>query len=219
MARRAAVAFIVCYLGILGYGLSAHTIGYKTYANLGMYFIVWDMYCGWGGWETRHQILAEGESGQYYDVGSPPWGEVCVYGGPDRRHYDMYGLHFHRMANNVARHTEHEPFVRYLVVEEAWSKKYNLPERLWAQRFEEPKEQRTYRRILSAYEGDGECIASNPSFSNWLMGLALGDNPRLQKDMTIHTPFMTTDQFSRAPNVIVPVGAYEPATSGDQGSN
>jgi len=218
MARRAAACFIVCYLGILGYGLSAHTIGYKTYAHLGMYFIVWDMYCGWSGWETRSQILAEGESGQYYDVGTPPWGEVCVYGEPDRRHYDIYGLHPYRLASNVARHTEHEPFVRYLVIEEAWSKKYNLPDRLWAQRFEEPKQQRIYRRIRSAYEGDGECIASHPSFSNWLMGLALGDNPRLQKDMTIHTPFMTAEQFSRSPNVIVPVGGTRSENSGDQGS-
>ena len=217
MARRAAIAFIVCYLGILGYGLSAHTIGYKTYAHLGMYFVVWDMYCGWSGWETRTQILAEGESGQYYDVGKAPWGEVCVYGEPDRRHYDIYGLHYFRLADHVARHTEHEPFVRYVVVEEAWSKKYNLPESLWAQRFEEPKEPRTYRRIRSAFSGDGELIATNASFSNWLQGLALGDNPRLQKDMKIHTPFMTTDQYSRAPTVIVPVGGTAPASSGDQG--
>jgi hypothetical protein len=218
MARRAAVCFIVGYLGILGYGLSAHTIGYKTYAHLGMYFVVWDMYCGWSGWETRTQILAEGESGNYYDVGKPPWGEVCVYGEPDRRHYDIYGLHSFRLADSVARHTEHEPFVRYVVVEEAWSKKYNLPDSLWAQRFDEPKEQRIYRRIRSAYAGNGDCIATNPSFSNWLQGLALGDNPRLQKDMKIHTPFMTTDQYSRSPTVIVPVGGYGPASSGDTGA-
>jgi len=224
MARRAAIAFIVGYLGILGYGLSAHTIGYKTYAHLGMYFVVWDMYCGWSGWETRTQILAEGESGQYYDVGKPPWGEVCVYGEPDRRHYDIYGFHHFRLADHVARHTEHEPFVRYVVVEEAWSKKYNLPESLWAQRFEEPKEPRTYRRIRAALAGNGECIASNASFSNWLQGIALGNNPRLQKDMTIHTPFMTTDQYSRSPTVIVPVGHSQHARGfsgggqGDEGS-
>jgi hypothetical protein len=217
MARRIAACFIVCYLAVLGYGLSAHTVGYKTYAHVGMYYIVWDMYCGWTGWESRTQILAEGASGTYYDVGSPPWGETCVYGGPDRRHYDTYGLHAIKIAENVARHTEHEPFVRYIVVEEAWSKKYNLPDSLWAQRFEEPREPRIYRRIRAAYEGEGECIASNPSWTNWLMAQALGDNPRLQQDMKVHTPFMTADHFSRSPSVIVPVGGYGPA-AGDGGS-
>ncbi|HVJ86909.1 MAG TPA: hypothetical protein VM452_14750 [Caulifigura sp.] len=211
MARRAACCFIVAYLGILAYGLSAHTVGYKVYSHLGMYFVVWDMYCGWAGWETRHQILAEGESGRYYDVGQAPWGEVCVYGEADRRHYDLYGLHAFSIARNVARHTEHEPFVRYLVVEEAWSKKYNLPENLWAQRFEEPKDPRVYRRIRAAFEGDGQCVASNGSWSNWLVAQALGDNPRLQKDMQIRTPFMTTDRFTRSPDVIVPVGHTEPS--------
>ncbi len=219
MARRIAACFIVCYLAVLGYGLSAHTVGYKTYAHVGMYYIVWDMYCGWTGWESRTQILAEGESGAYYDVGSPPWGEVCVYGGPDRRHYDTYGLHSMALAENVARHTEHEPFVRYLVIEEAWSKKYNLPDHLWARRFEEPREPRYYRRIRSAFEGTGECIASNPSWTNWLMAQALGDNPRLQKDMKVSTPFMTVDQYSRSPTVVVPVGGYGPPAAGDAGSS
>ncbi len=215
MAKRFACAFIVAYLGSLAYGLTAHTIGYRTYAHLGMYYIVWDMYCGWNGWETRTHILAEGESGQYYDVGSPPWGEVCVYGEPDRRHYDIFGLHSLTIARNVAAHTEHEPFVKYLVVEEAWAKKYNLPDNLWAQRFEEPRELRKYHRIRNAWEANGENIASNPSWSNWLMSVALGDNPRLQRDMAVHTPFMTSDQFVRSPQVIVPVGysAAEPGPS------
>ena len=210
MARRVAAAFIACYLGVLGYGLAAHTIGYKTYAHLGMYFVVWDMYCGWNGWESRTQILAEGESGSIYDVGKPPWGEVCVYGEPDRRHYDTYCLHAIRIAENTARHTEHEPFVRYVVVEEAWAKKYNLPDSLWAQRFEEPKEPRRYCRIRAAYQGNGECIEANPNWSDWLMAQALNDNPRLQRDMQLHTPFMTTDQFVRDPQVVVPVGGFGP---------
>ena len=134
-----------------------------------------------------------------------------MYGEPDRRHYDIYGLHAMSIARNVARHTEHEPFVRYLVVEEAWSKKYNLPENLWAQRFEEPKNPHVYRRIRAAFEGAGQCVASNGSWATWLVSQALGDNPRLQKDMQIRTPFMTTDRFTRSPDVIVPVGHTEPS--------
>jgi hypothetical protein len=214
MARRFAAAFIVCYLAALAYGLTAHTVGYRTYSHVGMYFLVWDMYCGWSGWETRHHILAEGESGAIYDVGSPPWGEVRVYGGPDRRHYDIYGLHSFRMADNVARHTEHEPFVRYMVVEEAWSKKYNLPDALWSQRFEEPKQPRSYCRIRSAYDTDGSCVASNGAWSNWLMAQALGDNPRLQKDLKVSTPFMTADHFVRSPELVVPVGHRTVESSG-----
>lgn len=211
MARRAAACFIVCYLGCLAYGLSAHTVGYKVYAHVGMYFLVWDMYCGWSGWETRTQMLAEGESGQFYDVGKQPWGEVCVYGGPDRRHYDTYGLHSYGVAANVARHTEHEPFVRYLIIEEAWSKKYNLPDALWSQRFEEPREPHIYRRIRTVYEGNGSCIAANAAWHSWLSTQALGDNPRLQNDLKLRTPFMTSDRFARTPTVVVPVGHAEPA--------
>ena len=217
MARRVAVAFIACYLGVLGYGLTAHTIGYRTYAHVGMYFVVWDMYCGWNGWESRTQILAEGESGTYYDVGTPPWGETCVYGTPDRRHYDSNGLHSITIGENVVKHTEHEPIVRYVVVEEAWAKKYNLPDYLWSQRYEEPKEARHYCRIRSAFQGDGQCIVSNGNFSNWLLAKALGDNPRLQQDLQVHTPFMTTGAFSRSPDVIVPVGYGAAAPAGDAG--
>jgi hypothetical protein len=211
MARRAAAAFIAAYLLTLGYGLASHTIGYKTYAHFGMYYIVWDMFCGWTGWECRTHIIAEGESGAYYDVGTAPWGEVCMYGAGDRRHYDQTGIHAPTIGRHIANHTDHEPLVRYLVVEESWAKKYNLPDHLWSQRYEEAKELKSYRRIRAAYDADGECFAVNPSWQSWLLTQAVNDNPRLRNDMTRTMPFMTTGEFARAPNVVVPVGHNVPA--------
>lgn len=213
MVKRLSALFIAVYLGILGYGLAAHAIGYKTYQHLGMYFIVWDMYCGWTGWESRTHLVGEGESGTYYELEPGPWGEICLFGDIGRRHYDSTGLHALTLARNTVAHTAHEPIVRYLTIEEAWAKKYNLPDNLWAQRYDEPKQFRSYHRIRSAYDGDGTQIAGNPNWQSWLHTQAIANNPRLQNDVQKRTPFITTDNFARSPDVVVPVGYenYTPA--------
>jgi hypothetical protein len=213
MSKKLSALFIAAYLFALAYGLAAHAIGYKTYQHLGMYFVVWDMYCGWAGWETRTHLVGEGESGTYYDLDPGPFEEIKLFGDLGRRHYDSTGLHYLTLAKNTVAHTEHEPIVRYLVVEEAWAKKYNLPERFWNQRFDEPKEFRSYHRIRCAYDGDGQVVASNLSWHSWLLTQAIGNNPRLQRDVQQRTPFITTDNFSRSPDVVVPIGyeKYEPA--------
>jgi hypothetical protein len=215
MSRKFAAAFIAVYLAVLGYGLTAHTIGYRTYQNLGMYFIVWDMYCGWNGWETRHHLLAEGESGTYYDMGQGPWGDISVFGDIGRRHYDSGGTHAMRLAKNVANHTDHEPLVRYLLVEEAWAKKYNLPDELWAKRLEEPKEFHSYHRIRAAYDSNGELMIGHPGWLSWLAAASISNNPRLRQDVQKGAAHITTDAFARAPEVLVPVG-YESYAPGSQ---
>jgi hypothetical protein len=208
VSRRIATAFIAVYLGVLGYGLASHTVGFRTYQHVAMYFVVWDMYCGWSGWETRSHLIGEGESGAYYDLSHGPWGEIKMFGDLGREHYDSGGNFAVRLAKNVADHTQHEPITRYLFIEEAWSKKYNLPEFLWSRRIEEPKEFRSYHRIRAAYDSDGVAMVVNPNWTAWLNTAAIGKNPRLVNDVKKSQPHITSDQFARAPNVVVPIG-YE----------
>ena len=61
MKRYLTHAMIVAYLGALAFGLFAHTFKFKNYAHPGMYFIVWDMFCGWSGYDVRNHMIAEGE--------------------------------------------------------------------------------------------------------------------------------------------------------------
>jgi hypothetical protein len=208
MLRRLSAAFIVLYLAALGYGLLAHTLGFRAYQHMGMYFVVWDMYGGWSAWETRTHLLGEGESGLYYELAPGPWGAVRPFGDTERQHYDGTGIHLLQLARNTVDHTDHEPIVRYLVIEEAWSKKYNLPETLWRQRFDEPREPHSYFRIRSVHDGAGRLLVGNHPWLQWLATQSLASNPRLQADLARSTPFITSDAFTRSANVIVPVG-YE----------
>ena len=66
MRRWMACGVIGTYLLVLVFGLFSHALGYKSTEHVGMYFLVWDMYCGWCGYEVRHHVIAQGESGQYY---------------------------------------------------------------------------------------------------------------------------------------------------------
>ena len=54
---------ITGYIGALAWGLVSHTFEYKNDSHPAMYYIVWDMFCGWGSYSNRVQVIAEGESG------------------------------------------------------------------------------------------------------------------------------------------------------------
>lgn len=157
MKRYVTIAFIVLYLGVLCYGLAAHMLVYNVAANPGMYFIVWDMYCGWSAYETRLHIVAEGESGQLYEL-EPPWGSFHPFGSIDRRNYDVNAMHLGNIGRNILNHTEHEPIDRIFVIEESWSKKYNLSPELWQQFYDEPFEPVTYFRRRALFNADGVCL-------------------------------------------------------------
>ena len=88
MRRVMACGIIGTYLLMLVFGLFSHALGYKSTDHVGMYFLVWDMYCGWCGYEVRHHIVAQGESGQYYELSPPPWGDFVAFGAAGRHDYD-----------------------------------------------------------------------------------------------------------------------------------
>ncbi|MBW3542605.1 MAG: hypothetical protein KY476_20270 [Planctomycetes bacterium] len=189
MKRRLAVLTIVSYLTALSWGVVGHALSVGTASHPAMYFVVWDMFCGWAAWSQRMHIVGEGESGRYYELAPGPWGPFRPFGKLDRRNYDPNGIYAGRLALNCLRHTRHEPIVRIFVVEESWPKKFNLPEHLWAMRYEEPKDVQTYYRVRHVLTGEGALVETYSPWLEYQAGLALADNPRLRADARRSTPF------------------------------
>jgi len=211
MRRWISQAFIASYLGVLLYGLFCHALYYKVNQHPAMYFIVWDMYCGWTAYESRQHVIGEGESGQYYELAPGPWGGLTPYGKLDRRHHDHHGIHAINIAWNTLRQTSHEPMSRVFVVEEAWPRKYNLPDKLWKLRYTEEKDRQSYYQLRGTYAADGQLLQSGPS---WLARVAqecVLDNPRLHVDMKKGRPFYAVDAYS-TPGQITPTAYELPAT-------
>ncbi len=72
MRRWLASGFIASYLAFLGWGIISHALKFHSVSHPIMYFAVWDMFCGWQAYESRVHIVAEGESGQMYQLSPPP---------------------------------------------------------------------------------------------------------------------------------------------------
>ncbi|MEX0704736.1 MAG: hypothetical protein WD069_21740 [Planctomycetales bacterium] len=175
---------IAGYLFALGGGVFAHALKFKHDAHPAMYFLVWDMFCGWAAYSTRIHIIGEGESGQFYELAPAPWGEFKPFGRLGRRHYDVAGVHAPRIALNCLAHTRHEPMARIFVVEEAWAKKHNLPDEIWAVHSAEAKPERPYSyfQVLKVAEPDGTLAVCSCNWLNKQVERCVADNPRLRAD-------------------------------------
>lgn len=189
-----AVAFISTYLGLLAYGLGCHTLGAGLARHPLMYFIVWDMFCGWASYASQTHIIAEGESRKFYALAPAPWGEIQPWGPLGRRHYDALYNHGGRFAANVLQHTRHEPIARIFVIEECWPKKFDLPDPIWKERYgDEPKDVQRYCRVRSEVTPEGTIVRS---YLPWLAiqsMKAVSDNPRLQAEATKGRPLFVLD--------------------------
>lgn len=179
MKRIAAACFITGYLGFLGLGIVSHGLRYGEGAHPLMYFVVWDMFCGWSAYSSRSHLIAEGESGTFYRLTPTPWGEYHPYAHLGRQHYDSFGNHLHTIAANVLRHTRHEPIRRVIAVEETWAKKYNLPDAVWQRHFSEPKRPFKYYHVTALYTPQGQVIDRRPMWVDYQASLCVADNPRL----------------------------------------
>lgn len=162
MKRLVINAFIFGYLGVLGFGVFSHTMKFHNASHPAMYYVVWDMFCGWSAFSTRIHIVGEGESGAYYDLSHGPWGEFTPYSNLDRRHYDYRASNLKNIAGNVLRQTEHEEIVRVYTIEENWPKKYNMPDYIWNRLYDEPREFQSYYNIRLVLDGEAEIVQSNP---------------------------------------------------------
>lgn len=180
--RWLATLFISGYLGALAVGVAAHAVSVGTSAHPLCYFFVWDMFCGWASHEIRYHVIAEGESGQYYTLCPAPWGDFGPFHDLPRHHYDAMGIHFGRMGANTLRNTVHEPMLRMLVIEENWSKKFNLPDELWAIRHDVPKDPLSYYWHWQTYSPEGDVIQVNNTWLAEQGNRTLFDNPRLVRD-------------------------------------
>jgi len=190
MQRWLSTLFIGGYLAAMGAGILGHTLKVGTTSHPTFYFFVWDMFCGWSSHEIRYHLIAEGESGQYYDAAPGPWGGFKPFSDLPRHHYDALGNSLYRMADNTLRHTDHEPIRRILVIEETWNKKYNLPDALWRMRFDEPKVPHSYFWHSAEYSPDGQLTIGNGNFLTHEAQRMISDNPRLIADSQRRRPIL-----------------------------
>lgn len=197
MRRRLSWMFVATYLGALAWGIVAHTVSYRSASHAGMYYVVWDMFCGWAAYTTRMEVVGEGESGKFYRLAPGPWGEFHPYGSLDRRHYDTTGRTCGRLALNTLRHTRHEPIVRIYTIEESWAKKFNLPDAVWACRFDGPKDVRKYHQIRSVHDPDGNVRQILPNWLDHQAYLAVAENPRLSREYHKGRPFWAPSPGTR----------------------
>lgn len=181
---------ITAYLGTLLFGIVSHAANFQDGSHPSMYFIVWDMFCGWSAYESRTHIVGQGISGKYYELSPGPWSDYHPYGDISRQNYDSFNLHPHTIALNCLKHTEHEPMTRLYVIEEAWAKKFNLPESVWQQRYAEPKEPFSYFRLRTVMTPEGRVTRSAVPWLSYQTNLTITDNPRLMAESQRGPMFM-----------------------------
>lgn len=209
MKRWLAWLTIGSYVSALAFGLVCHAMNFALSSHPAMYYVVWDMFCGWSAHELRYHLVGEGESGNYYHLAPAPWNTFAPYGDLDRNQYDSTGNAHAAIALNTLRHTDHEPISRIYLIEEAWPKKFNLPDHLWAVRFDEPKEPHSYFWLKRIYDGEGRVIESKHDYITELTLQSVLDNPRLKEDSRRGKPFYAVDPSLRNHSMAVGAGAAE----------
>ena len=213
MPRWASRCFIGGYLAMLALGLGSHGLKYLNFSHPVMYFIVWDMFSGWSAYETRFHILGEGESGRHYVLGPAPWETFRPFGCMWRQDYDVSIGYAYRIAQNTLAQTEHEPIRRIHVVEEAWSKKYNLPEPIWQARFgtEKPVDFRRYWNLRRTLDANGKTLHFVGNWMNCQTELIVFDNPRFRDSVRRGQTLYVSNPRDRAPSEIQPASFEVPA--------
>jgi hypothetical protein len=181
---------ITTYLGALLFGFVTHAFDIYSGFHPAMYFLVWDMFCGWAGYEGRMQVIGEGESGKFYELAPAPWGEFHPYGYIPRQHYDPDCKQGERLGHMALKHTTHEPMVRLFVVQEEYPKKFNLPEAQYEAYYGKPKQFHKYCHTRFVLTPNGEVLQSQPTFFVYQYEMGLRDNPRLMSDARRSRPFI-----------------------------
>jgi hypothetical protein len=179
MKRILVVAFMTVYVGVLTYGNVCHLVQEGKSSHPLMYFLIWDMFCGWTAFDSRIHLVAEGESGKYYDVTHPPYGELHPYGYIGRENYDQFQNHTPKLGLNVLKHTRHEPMTRLYVIEECWAKKYNMADAVWKARYDDDKDLTRYYRVRVSLLPDGTVVQNYSSWLQYQFAQMMMDNPRL----------------------------------------
>jgi hypothetical protein len=203
MKRWLARLTICTYLSALIIGTSCHAMNFGLSSHPIFYYFVWDMFCGWSAHEIRYHLVGEGESGAHYQLSPAPWNTFAPYGDMERGQYDTLGNAHAKIAVNTLKHTDHEPITRIFLIEEVWSKKYNLPEGLWALRFDEPKDPHSYFWLKATMDGDGKLVQYNRDYLTNLLSMTIADNPRLKADSLRGKPFYAVNPAQRDSDLTV----------------
>lgn len=208
MKRWLTHATIVLYLAALSWGIFAHTLRAGNGVHPAMYFVVWDMFCGWSSWASKVHIIGEGESGTYYELGPAPWGDLHPFGSLDRQDYDPNAIFSARLAVNCLKHTQHEPILRIFVVEEYWPKKVKLMAGVQTAEGQPPPDFQKYYRVRHVFTGEGQF---QQTFTDWLSyqsGICISNNPRLRAETRKSAPFYAFGDFQPADNPYSPGGHF-----------
>ena len=95
---------------------------------------------------------------------------------------------------------------RLFVFEEAWAKKYNLPESNWRQRYSEPKEPYNYFHMRTVMTPEGRITGNTLSWLSYQTSFTISDNPRLAREsersmpMFMVRPKSQSDSMYSAPS-------------------
>lgn len=179
----AAGLFISGYVSFLSWGIVAHALNVGAQGNTISYFAIWDMFCGWHAYENRTHILAESHAGEFYEV-KPPWGELQPFGRVPRINHDVTNQLIPKYINHVLKRTSHDTIDRVYVVEELWAKQYNLPEPLWQQYYDRPRDPISYYHLRAVFNDTGVAVNQFPDWYTQQTLNSIADNPRLQREMT-----------------------------------
>jgi hypothetical protein len=213
MKRWLAHLGITAYFTALAAGFVGHALDFGTDCHPIMYYLVWDMFCGWSGYEGRMEVIGEGESGKFYKLAPGPWGEFHPYGFISRHHYDPNHMNGFVIANNCLKHTVHEPMVRLFVVEVEYPKKFNIPDAQYEAYYGKPKEFHPYYHTRFIMTPQGEVLTQYDSWFKYEGQLAVADNPRLMADAYRNKPFIASGKQLHAHGAYAPGHFYEPSSS------
>lgn len=186
---------IGAYLLALLIGFAVHAVESGGGCSPLMYFVVWDMFCGWSAYESRMEVIGEGESGKFYSLAPGPWGEFHPYGFIARHHYDPEFRNGERIGHNTLKHTVHEPMVRLFIVEVEYPKKLNIPDDRYLAYYGRPKEYRKYYHTRFVVNPQGDILSQQPVWLRYQAQIGLQDNPRLISDAKHHHRFLASPQI------------------------
>lgn len=172
--RAAAVAFAAIYLATTGWHFARNLVGDPSTAPAA-YFFTWDMFPSYVSESTRKLAVARTKSGNYWQIvpGAEDrfrWGQN---GQATRVDLDRLG-NFWRVAaeralvRTAGRHRD-DPFVRVYLIEEYWPVRFNLTDELYELKYDEPKPDRHYWRIIDEFAVDSigsDKAGSGPSISH-----------------------------------------------------
>jgi hypothetical protein len=156
-----------------------------------LYFLTFDMYGGWSGYDCKMQIIGEGESGRFYVLSPGPWGPFNPYSERlSRQCYDQAFEYGRRLARPGLAHTTHEPILRIFVVEQEYPRKFNLPDAQYQAYYRTPKPDRIYSHLRMVLTPEGEVLRQSPVWLQYQDNLSISDNPRLVAQAASKRPFL-----------------------------